>query len=1125
MLSTIYALLVGIDTYPAPVLSLRGCVNDADAMQQFLEHRLPAQHRSIQRLTNTAATRHAIIHTFREHLGQAQTGDVALFYYSGHGSQERTPLLYQTVEPDGRDETLVAYDSRLPGNWDIADKELAVLISEVAAHGGHVLVILDSCHSGTATRLADNISVRRMSSDGRQRPVESFWFFDQGFTPSTLPQRTSGWRILPTGPHMLLSACRDFELATEFTTPDGVRRGLFSYYLLETLQQLGNAIRYRDLHKHVQTLVSNQNPAQLPQAEGDLERLLFENTLIARPPHYYVRHSIGAGWQLDAGIVHGIQPESELAVLPGDIQDYHDLSARVATVRVRNVNVAASGVEVIAGQLPTDIVTLPAVVSDQPLPLLQVALDESAHSLPDVHNAIKNSPYLALVSTPEAADVLVLIEPQQYRLRRPLVPGDLYTSRPLHTDDAPLEIVRTLEHVARWHATTRLVNPESHLADHIEMLVVPWLGAPATPGADPVVDAVEIGQELRLPYRMVTGQLQPGRFTVKLHNKGHQPLFFALLALSENFAIQLVRGGYGRLAPDHTIWLRSQDGISASVPAALYAQGVTQRRDILLLLVSEQDVDFSLLEQPGIERFSLPRQVRATRTGSVLEKLMHRIGTLPLREVDDEPAQVAHQWAVLKQTVVAEHPREIHRLDGNVRTYQLTEQVYLHAPTGLHADVRLASVPEAGRSLHSALLPPGLSNFGPALQPVALAGQVGSDRGLSVLEVAGSDFAGITRANPLRVTSALPVASDEALLAIAYDGEDYLLVGSSRPANPAEVVITTLPQPLALTEVGEVDRGLARTTWILFQKLAYTHLGRAEDYRYPLLRRAVLNEAGNLEYHQVTSVQIEYAHTIALILHGINSDTSSMTQTMLRAKLLDPYDLVLTFDYESFNTRVPETARKLKERLEEAGFRNGHGKRLDCIAHCMGGVVARWLIEREQGAGFMQNLVLIGTPNEGTPLSKVQDWLFLGIGFALNRFISLPPVLALRALLWGFEYLDVALDDLAPRSAMLSDLNSSAATPVPYTTITGNVATREPSQRLAGKILRQSIDLLFSGEIHDLLVGYTSMAQVRSGKGAQPHVITVPCTHFDYFDTEAGQAALRQVVEGSTNHTPAKDEP
>ncbi len=146
MAQKLYALLVGIDAYPSPSQPLRGCVNDVRAMEAFLRGRIEQQQLALRSLCDQQATRDAIITAFRHHLGEAGSGDTALFFFGGHGSQEHLPPLYTSSEPDQLSETLVAYDSRQEGGWDLADKELAVLVAEVAARGPHVVIVLDSCH-------------------------------------------------------------------------------------------------------------------------------------------------------------------------------------------------------------------------------------------------------------------------------------------------------------------------------------------------------------------------------------------------------------------------------------------------------------------------------------------------------------------------------------------------------------------------------------------------------------------------------------------------------------------------------------------------------------------------------------------------------------------------------------------------------------------------------------------------------------------------------------------------------------------------------------------------------------------------------------------------------------------
>jgi hypothetical protein len=652
----LYGLLVGIDAYTAPVPPLHGCANDVRHMQVWLEHRGAARiPPALRTLIDAQATRAAIIEAFRSHLGQAGTGDVALFYYSGHGSQEPAPAEYQNQEPDGLDETLVAYDSRQPGGWDIADKELAVLIAEVASRGAHVVIVLDSCHSGTATRLAGDLVARRMASDSRARPAASFWFFDQPIVSPMLQESTSDWRVLPYGPHVLLAACRDFELATEFTAPTGERRGMFSYYLLDTLQQMGDRMSYRNLYKRVQTLVYSRNPGQLPQAEGDLERVAFDGTMLASAQQMSIRYIANVGWRLDAGAVHGVQLGSEYVTEPRGELSTASPEIPIAVVRVTQVDAAESSVAIVRGNLPSDTVALPVALSYLPLPPLAIMLSSPLSLDPNLQNAISTSPMLTLTDDATMANLVVSVAAGQYQLFRPGAADSIATCASVD------ELVLSLNHIARWENVRVLGNHRSPLSEAVQMTVWSWLGSPLASGEPPQKAALPENPP-HLPYRDIQGQWLPGRFTVEITNTGDLPVFFVLLALSESFAIQRVRHAEGRLVPHQTIWVRPENGIPASVPDDLYARGVTRRHDTLLLLVSERDADFSVLEQGKLgATYHPPVPTRRADPHTLLDVLLRRAMT---REIDDTSAPVAHAWGAVSTVLVAERSAAEYGLAG-----------------------------------------------------------------------------------------------------------------------------------------------------------------------------------------------------------------------------------------------------------------------------------------------------------------------------------------------------------------------------------------------------------------------------------------------------------------------------
>jgi uncharacterized caspase-like protein len=270
MVRKLYATLIGIDEYQPPVPSLHGCVNDIEAVAALLQDFSKGGEFALDlnALKNSQATRSEIIRSFREHLRRAGPDDITLFYYSGHGSQENTPPEFWHLEPDHLDETLVCYDSRSEGGWDLADKELALLIAEVAARGSHILCVLDGCHSGSGTRAAEGLAVRRAPTDRRRRPAESF--LEGALT--VRPGRGDGssdsnWSVVPEGRHLLLAACRSSETAKE-VAEEGKSHGAFTVALLSALRQTRGSITYRDLLKRVEAQVRLRVAQQVPQIEA-----------------------------------------------------------------------------------------------------------------------------------------------------------------------------------------------------------------------------------------------------------------------------------------------------------------------------------------------------------------------------------------------------------------------------------------------------------------------------------------------------------------------------------------------------------------------------------------------------------------------------------------------------------------------------------------------------------------------------------------------------------------------------------------------------------------------------------------------------------------------------------------
>lgn len=143
------ALLIGINDYRA-VPGLQGSVNDVQTMREVLVKRWGFPEANIKVLTDAAATRAGILAALEDLVRTTGPNDTVYFHYSGHGSQVEDQ---NGDEADGLDETIVPVDGRSPGIADILDDQLDAIFARLKTH--NAVIVLDSCHSGTATRAFD----------------------------------------------------------------------------------------------------------------------------------------------------------------------------------------------------------------------------------------------------------------------------------------------------------------------------------------------------------------------------------------------------------------------------------------------------------------------------------------------------------------------------------------------------------------------------------------------------------------------------------------------------------------------------------------------------------------------------------------------------------------------------------------------------------------------------------------------------------------------------------------------------------------------------------------------------------------------------------------------------------
>ncbi len=664
----IYALLVGIDEY-VNVSPLQGCVNDITAIKEYLEGRVNTDgyQLHLRTLLNKDATRQAVIDGFRQHLCQAGSEDVVFFYYAGHGSQEEAPEEFWTIEPDRLNETLVCYDSRSLGGWDLADKELAKLIAEVAQKNPQITIIMDCCHSSSGTRgdIEADTAERKAPIDRRKRPLDSFIFSnkdaEQLLTERSLATNPTGW-TLPRAKHIFLAACRDRQTAKEYNV-GGQRRGAFSYFLLDTLKKANGSLTYRDLFKRTNALVRSKVANQSPQLEAtvldDLEQPFLGGAIAGRKPYLTVSYHKDHEWVVDGGTVHGIpQPSGDettlLALFPFDSspEQMQELSAAICEAKVIAVMPQLSLVQISGIETLDPEMTFKAVVISLPLPPKGVLITGESAGVKLARAALLsmslgNQPslYLQEVGTFEDAEFKLLARNGQYLITRPADDRPIVAQIQGYTEKNAFQAIERLEHITRWTNIAELSSPatSSIQASAVQMVIYQ--------SGQEVKDAT-----INLQYQQQNGKWKGPTFKAKLKNNSNQELFCALLDLTDSYAVspELLETGGVWLKPGEEAWALGGENIYPTVREKLWKQGINQSQDILKLIVSTSEFDATLLRQNELDLPFFPERDPGRGRGT-LNRLMKRVQSRDLRSAPEE--EVYDDWITSQINITTVRPK------------------------------------------------------------------------------------------------------------------------------------------------------------------------------------------------------------------------------------------------------------------------------------------------------------------------------------------------------------------------------------------------------------------------------------------------------------------------------------
>ncbi len=263
------ALCIGINNYPGTQMDLKGCVNDAQDWAAVLRTRGFL----VDMLLDGDATKMAMVQTLTGLVGGAASGDNLVITYSGHGTYQPDT---DGDEIDGLDEALCPYDLQTNGSA-LSDDEIRTLFG-ARKNGVRLVLIADSCHSGTVSRAAP----AEAEADGpRPRFMPMGNWLPEDRLPIARMGKLASLLRANVGPSpfatalskqlgdLLLSGCKEGPNNYSYDASIGGRyNGAFTYYALKTLKALPANATYADWHKAICTYLPSASYPQSPKILG-----------------------------------------------------------------------------------------------------------------------------------------------------------------------------------------------------------------------------------------------------------------------------------------------------------------------------------------------------------------------------------------------------------------------------------------------------------------------------------------------------------------------------------------------------------------------------------------------------------------------------------------------------------------------------------------------------------------------------------------------------------------------------------------------------------------------------------------------------------------------------------------
>ncbi len=317
-----YALIIAIGEYNQELTGWYpiSAGNDVPLIEKALDE-IGFKKANVMLLTDADATKEGIILAMDDLYSRVGPGDHVVIHYSGHGHQIFDD---NGDEIDGLDEALVSYDAPMKmkdgydGSLHFRDDELGKMINKFRIKlgtNGHILLFLDSCHSGTGTR--GSAKVR----GGAPPLVPAGWTAKSkkdkkvGFGISGNTQNASrGVSKDQLAKFVVFSGASANELNYETYDDDDNAVGSLSYCIYKSFDQMQEGDTYRQVFARIMAEMATKAPFQNPAIEGDIDYQVFGGDYQVQNEYFNLTNvKSDSVVEINAGRLAGINPGTTIA--------------------------------------------------------------------------------------------------------------------------------------------------------------------------------------------------------------------------------------------------------------------------------------------------------------------------------------------------------------------------------------------------------------------------------------------------------------------------------------------------------------------------------------------------------------------------------------------------------------------------------------------------------------------------------------------------------------------------------------------------------------------------------------------------------------------------------------------